>query len=327
MNYLFPGFSQKPAFAKFLFLLLIIVVSFTITTLVGLVIAVPFYGIDVLKNLGAYTNIHDKDTISFIKYFQVISQMGIFVIPAFLYALIEKNNAFDYLKLNRAINIQSLILSILIILSTLPAINWMVEINEQMNLPKFLSGVENWMRESEEKTKLITDVFLDVNTISGLMVNLFIIAFLAAVGEELLFRGIILKLMAEATKNIHWGIFISAALFSALHMQFYGFLPRMALGIIFGYIFVWSGSLWVPMILHFIFNGMTVVASYLFNVGVISVDPDSLGSSSNIILISFSFLISFTLMFLFYQKRGRENSSQFLEQKKEEPSFEDSSHL
>ena len=312
MNYLFPGFSQKPPFSKLLFLLLLIVVSFVVTTLVGLVIAVPFFGLDVLKNLGAYTNIHDEDTISFIKYFQVINQIGIFVLPAFLYAQLEKNKAFDFLKLNRTINLRSLIFSILIILSALPAISWMVEINEQMKLPQFLSGLENWMKESEEKTKLITDIFLNVNNVSGLLVNLFIIAFLAALGEELLFRGIILKLFVESTKNIHWGIIISAALFSALHMQFYGFLPRMALGIIFGYIFVWSGSLWIPIILHFIFNGMTVIASYLYNIGVIISDPDSLGSSSSFVLISISFLISFTLMLLFYQKTGKENSSQFL---------------
>ncbi len=309
MNYLFPGFSQKSPFSKFLFLLLIIIVSFVVTTLIGLVFAVPFFGLDVLKNLGAFTNIHDKDTISFIKYFQAINQIGIFVLPAFLYAFLEKNKPFDFLKLNRTINFRSLIFSILIILSALPAINWMVEINERMNLPEFLSGLENWMKESEEKTKLITDIFLDVSTISGLMVNLFIIAFLAALGEELLFRGVILKLFIESTKNIHWGIIISAALFSALHMQFYGFLPRMALGVIFGYVFVWSGSLWVPIVLHFIFNGMTVVASYLYNIGVISIDPDSLGSSSSIVLVSLSFLISFTLIFLFYRKSGRINSS------------------
>jgi membrane protease YdiL (CAAX protease family) len=325
MNYLFPDFHKKSPLSKLLFLLLIIIVSLFITTLLGLVIAVPFYGLDVLKNMGSFTNIHDENTISFIKYFQAINQLGVFVIPAFLYAYLEKNKAIDYLWMNRKINFQSLLFSILILLSTLPAISWMVEINEQMKLPGFLSGLENWMKESEEKTKLITNIFLDVTTISGLLINLFIIAFLAAMGEELLFRGIVLKLLAESTKNIHMGIFISAALFSALHLQFYGFMPRMALGIIFGYIFVWSGNLWVPIILHFLFNGMTVVASYLYNMGIISSNPDSLGSSSNFVVVSVSFLISIGFMFLFYQRKGKANSSVFLQQKKEESPFEDSS--
>jgi membrane protease YdiL (CAAX protease family) len=304
---------------------LIIAVSFVVTTLVGLVIAVPFFGLEVLKNMGSFTNIQDENTINFIKYFQAINQIGIFVLPALFYAFLEKSQAFDFLKLNKKIQPQSLLFSILIIISALPAINWMVEINEQMKLPGFLSNLENWMKESEEKTKLLTDIFLDVDSISGLMVNLFIIAFLAALGEELLFRGVILKILADATKNIHWGIIISAALFSAMHMQFYGFLPRMALGVIFGYIFVWSGSLWVPIILHFLFNGMTVVATYLYKIEAISSDPDSLGTSSSVVLISASFLISFTFMALFYRSKGKKNSSHFIAQKKEEPPFEDSS--
>jgi len=325
MDYLFPDFYKRSPYSKLLFLLLIIAVSLFVTTLLGLVIAVPFYGLDVLKNMGSFTNIHDENTISFIKYFQAISQIGVFVIPAFLYAFLEKNKAIDFLKLNRKFDFLSLLFSILIILSALPAINWMVELNEQMKLPEFLSGLENWMRESEEKAKSATEIFLNVNTISGLLINLFIIGFLAALGEELLFRGVVLRIFADLTKNIHWGIILSAIIFSIFHFQFYGFLPRMVLGIMFGYTFVWTGSLWVPIILHFLFNGMTVVASYLFNLGIISSDPDSMGTSSNLILISASFLISIAFMFMFYQRKGKVNSSTFLVQKKEEPPFEDSS--
>ena len=325
MNYLFPDFHKKSPYSKLLFLLLIIVVSLFVTTLLGLLIAVPFFGIDVLKNMGSVTNIHDENSVSFLKYFQAVSQIGVFVIPALLFAFLEKNKAIDFLKLNKKINFQSLLLSILIIFSALPAINWMVGINEQMKLPGFLSGLENWMKETEEKAKLATDIFLKVNTISGLLINLFIIGFLAAVGEELLFRGVVLRIFTDLTKNIHWGVIIAAIIFSIFHFQFYGFLPRMVLGVMFGYIFVWSGSLWTPIVLHFLFNGMTVVASYLYNLGTISTDPDSLGTLSNLILVSASFLISIAFMFLFYQRKGKVNSSVFLSQKKEEPPFEDSS--
>ncbi|RLD61467.1 MAG: hypothetical protein DRJ05_02555 [Bacteroidetes bacterium] len=325
MNYLFHGFSQKPPFSKLLFLLFIILVSFVVVTLVGLVVAIPFFGIGVLTNLEAFSNIQNEGAIVFIKYFQVINQIGIFVVPAFLYACLEKNKPLSYLQLNRKINFQSFIFSVLIILSSLPAINWMVELNEQMKFPGFLSGLEAWMKETEEKTKQITDVFLKVNSIGGLLINLLIIAFFAALGEELLFRGVILKLLTEWTRNIHWGIFLSAALFSAIHMQFYGFLPRMALGVLFGYIFVWSGSLWIPIALHFIFNGITVVASYLNNIGAISIDPDSLGASSNTLVISISFTISMVFLILLYREKGEINSTKLLEQKKEESPIEDSS--
>lgn len=325
MNYLFPGFSQKPPRSKLLFLLFIILVSFVIITLVGLVVAIPFFGIEVLTNLGAYSNLHDKDTIAFIKYFQAINQIGIFIVPALLYAFLDRNKPLIYLQLNKNINFQILIFSILLILASLPVINWMVELNEQMKLPVFLSGLETWMKESEEKTKQITEVFLNVNTVNGLLINLLIIAFLAAIGEELLFRGVVLKLLTGWTKNIHWGIFLSAALFSAMHMQFYGFLPRMALGVIFGYVFIWSGSLWVPIILHFIFNGITVVAFYLNNIGTLNIDPDTLGTSSNFIVILISLITSMVFMYLLYQKKGTINQRKFLSQKKEETPFGDSS--
>ena len=147
----------------------------------------------------------------------------------------------------------------------------------------------------------LTESFLNVSTFGGLVVNLIIIALLAAVGEELLFRGVILQLFVEWFKNKHLAIIISAILFSAMHIQFYGFLPRMILGILFGYIFIWSGSLWIPILLHFIFNGITVVAAYLFHKGLIQTDVESFGVTENAFLVLSSFLLIILLLFVIYR--------------------------
>ena len=128
---------------------------------------------------------------------------------------------------------------------------------------------------------LITEAFLNVKTIPGLAFNIFMIAFLPAIGEELLFRGVIQRIFTNMTKNFHWGIWISAILFSALHMQFYGFVPRVLLGAIFGYLLVWSGSMWLPIVGHFLNNAFAVVGMYLINNNLLSPKLEEIGSNSD----------------------------------------------
>ena len=114
---------------------------------------------------------------------------------------------------------------------------------EFADVSRLSGGIEKWMKDAEESAAEITKAFLDVKTIPGLVFNVFMIAFLPAVGEELLFRGIIQRIFTDMTKSHHWGIWISAILFSAMHFQFYGFVPRVLLGALFGYLLVWSGSI------------------------------------------------------------------------------------
>ena len=146
------------------------------------------------------------------------------------------------------------------------------------------------------------------------MVNLLMVAVLAAVGEELIFRGILVKLFREWTGNIHLAVIIPALLFSTLHLQFYGFFGRLALGIILGYLFVWSGSLWVPIAVHFLNNAMAVIVSSLDHRGLISTDLESFGSSQNIYVIAGSFLLlifSMSVIYLhesgFFKNRAKQN--------------------
>jgi len=97
-------------------------------------------------------------------------------------------------------------------------------------------------------------------------------------GEELLFRGVVQRILTEMTRNHHWGIWLSAALFSALHLQFFGFIPRLLLGAIFGYLLVWSGSLWLPILAHFVNNAGAVIALWLSGKGVISPAVEEFGA-------------------------------------------------
>ena len=301
-----PYLKEKPVLIKGLVLILLIAVSLLLTMVLGIVIALPFFGISIFEHFNELNDYSSEVTIHFLKYFQVVNQIGFFILPALFYAYLVNRKPANYLKLNTKINVGHLFTALMLIVVSIPAINWLVEINEGMKLPDFLGGLEKWMRDSENKTNELTEAFLNITTPGGLVVNLIIIALLAAVGEELLFRGVVLQLFVEWFKSKHLAVIVSAILFSALHLQFYGFLPRMVLGMLFGYIFIWSGSLWLPVLLHFIFNGITVVAAYLFNIGYFQTDVDSVGVSDNIIVILSSFLLIILLLFVMF-RMGRSN--------------------
>ena len=296
-----PYLKNKPYRIRGLVLILLIAVSLLLTMVLGIVLALPFFGISIFEQFNTLNDYSSKTTIHFLKYFQVINQIGFFILPAIFYAYLVNRNPVNYLKLNTKINVAYFFVAAILIVVSIPAINWLVEINEGMKLPGILKGVENWMRDSENKTIELTEAFLNVTTPVGLFVNLIIIALLAAVGEELLFRGVILQLFIEWFKNKHLAIIVSAVLFSALHLQFYGFFPRMVLGILFGYIFIWSGSLWLPILLHFIFNGITVVAVYLYNIGYIQTDVESFGVSDSALVVISSFVLIVLLLFVMFR--------------------------
>jgi len=152
----------------------------------------------------------------------------------------------------------------LLMVVSMPIMSWIVELNADVVFPDFLSDVEQWMHQSEDDAMGLTKAFLTFDGIGSLIYVLIIVAVVPAIGEELLFRGVLQKSFIKLTNNPHWGIWITAFLFSALHMQFFGFFPRMLLGAVFGYLFLWSKSLWLPILGHFINNGTVVIISYLY---------------------------------------------------------------
>ncbi|MEY3342546.1 MAG: hypothetical protein RL090_230 [Bacteroidota bacterium] len=232
--------------------------------------------------------------------------LGAFLIPALVAAFLLFEDPWGNLGLRKSnSNTTTYILGAVAVLMSLPLINLLVLLNEQMQLPGFLEPVEQWMMDSEKQLKVLTEAMLNMASWSDLAVNLFIIAVVPAVAEELLFRGLLQKLFLELTKNKHWAIWISAILFSAIHMQFYGFIPRMLLGAMFGYLFVWTGNIWIPILAHFLNNGFAVLASYLFPSGKENVfDENTIGQSASdwwLLLLSAG-LVSYCL-FRLYQGR------------------------
>lgn len=147
--------------------------------------------------------------------------------------------------------------------------------NSHLVLPEFLSGVEQWMRDMEKQLMELTQFLTDFQSIPELLAGILVIGVLAGVGEELFFRGLIQPKMQGYFRSPHWGIWVTAIVFSAIHVQFYGFLPRLFLGALFGYLYHYTGSLFYPILGHILNNTLTLLLVYASNEGLIEMDIQS----------------------------------------------------
>jgi len=241
--------------------------------------------------------------LTYLKISQVISQSGLMLFPALIFAWLTHANVFSFFKMSYNISSVVILLSVFLIFAIGPLIGFLVELNEGVQIP--WKGVEQWMQQMEEMAAVTTKVFLSTTTFGGLLINLFVIAVIPAISEELLFRGVVLRISKELFSNVHLAVLFSAIVFSAIHFQFYGFLPRMILGMFLGYLFVYSGSIWIPIVAHFINNATVVIVEWLYLRGMINVSMDEFGVTSNIFLVIFSAIISIAVLWAISKNRNR----------------------
>jgi uncharacterized protein len=188
------------------------------------------------------------------KWMQGISSITIFFLPAYFYARITFTGKYLYfLGLKPAEKRFMYYLSIVCILAAFPFVIWLGEINQ-------LVPMSDWMKNLEKEAMTQMQAFLKASSTLDVIVNVFIIAFLPAICEELCFRGALQRILIQITKNAWAGIIVASILFSAFHFQFQGFLPRMFLGVVLGALFWYSSSLWPSIIAHFVNNAVQVVA-------------------------------------------------------------------
>lgn len=156
--------------------------------------------------------------------------------------------------------------SILIVLATFSFMIFnsiIIDWNMNIEFPEFMRGFGEWARSMEDRLKELTELFSSYGSFWEMLIALVIIGVLPAVGEELVFRGLLQKKLELATKNAHIAIWVSAIIFGVFHMQFFGVAPRILLGALFGYIYLYSGNIWYPILAHFVNNGLAVIMMYL----------------------------------------------------------------
>ena len=209
-------------------------------------------------------------SVTSLKWIQLFQSAAMFLLPPLCMAYLWAKAPMQWLQVDKFQSFKVSSMAILLMLVALPAINLLADINQQMALPSFLEPLEAWMKTQEETAKQLTEQFLSVTTYSGLIINILLMALLPALAEELTFRGVLQKLFQgsnvsdfHTVKVPHIAIWVTAILFSAIHMQFYGFIPRMLMGALFGYMLVWTGSLWGPILMHFTNNAMAVILYFV----------------------------------------------------------------
>lgn len=298
--------NRQPVFMQLTILVFLVFACTFIFTIASMMLVGPLYGIDgadtlILKateNPDALKG--NRNEVNAIKLIQLFSTIGTFLIPALIFGF-TKGMGSDYLKLKTKTSLLMVVLGMATIFLSAPLVNEIYNLNKMAN-PEWFGSFGKGFLESEKKNALLTGLFLFMPKAQDFMINIFVIALLPAIAEELFFRGVIQQLFKEWFKNIHVAVWSTAMLFSFIHLDFYGFIPRVFLGALLGYLFVWGNSLWVNIGAHFINNASQVVMVYLFQSGITSYDAQQDESMPWYITIIFS-LLMIGLLIIVYLKR------------------------
>lgn len=294
---------QSPL-VKLFFLLVLAIGGLSVSLFIASIFMKMLWGFNFISDPSILENFNDPFVLDANRFMLLFQHIGFFILPSLVFLYVSTKDPKEFILWNRHFSIKNLFIVIGILLFIMPFINLLITWNEAMHLPDFLSGVEAKMRLMEDSAIRLTDALITMDNLKELFYMTLIVAVLPAIGEELMFRGIIQRLFAQQFKSYHAGIWISAFLFSAMHFQFFGFFPRLLLGAVLGYLLVYSGSIIYPMIGHFVNNFTSLLIAYWIQQGVIRENIDELGANQEWLFILPGLTIS---LFLFYQLWRKRN--------------------
>lgn len=303
-NHLNPKPERHPAVNLIIIIAVAAIGFLAIGPLIGYFVALPFYpgtGEELLNNLQDITN-HPEVKTPFFIIQGCATFIGLIVLPA-MFMSQSKSSVFDFFKHHRFEWIPVAI-TILVVIVFMAVNSVFIEWNSKFHFPEFMPDVfknfENWAREKEDTASEVTTFLTQFESPAELFIALVVIAVLPAIGEEIVFRGLIQSELLRATHRVHLSIWLSAILFSAIHIQFFGFVPRLLLGALFGYLYYWSGNLALAILAHFVNNATSVIALYYYQQGALDIDPESTESvPANVDVIST--LLTIGLLYYFYK--------------------------
>ena len=225
-----------------------------------------------------------------LKWLQLVQTACTFLLPPVVCAWVwdADHRPLRWLGLDRSAGWQVYVLAVAVMLCGVPAINLLADLNSRIVLPESLSLIEQKLRMQEETAAALIERFLAADSVWEMVLNIGLMALMPAISEEMAFRGALQQILYKGQRDevqgtkarVHVAIWVSAFVFSAIHMQFFGFIPRMLMGALFGYVFVWTGSLWVPMLMHFTNNSVAIGAYYLFGGGEETNYADTIGAGA-----------------------------------------------
>jgi membrane protease YdiL (CAAX protease family) len=288
-----PATSRPPLFSLFLILVMVFLGFVVVGPLIGLMAASLIYEGNLLDALVSPTN-HPEVKNALLLMQGIGAIIGLILLPWGYQVLIEKKN--PSLLFKGESNWPMIIAVTAFAVITLSiAISPVVEWNAHLQFPDWMAGFGRWARESEDLAAELIKLFTsNMNTASFLFLFL-VVAIVPAIGEEFVFRGMIQNELYRAVRSPHIAIWIAAIIFSAIHFQFFGFVPRVLIGAFLGYLYYWSGNLWIPIAGHFFNNGLQLIGLYLYQKQIISFNPESTESMPLILVVA---AIVITIAFL-----------------------------
>lgn len=187
----------------------------------------------------------------------------------------------------------------------IPALNQIVYWNQEMHLPEFLDSFQKWCEAMESVAEQQLEGIMNSTALFPTAMNILIIGGLTGIGEEFFFRGAMQGMLIRCRVNPHVAIWTVAFIFSAIHFQFFGFVPRMLLGAFFGYLFWWSGNIWVNSFAHALNNSLVIISNWFINKDILKEEFDMFGVSYDGFPLwgCVSAIAVFILIFVLY-KRG-----------------------
>ncbi len=301
--------QQRPAWISVILIFISAMLGFiVIGPLIGFIFSIPFFEGDLMTLQTKLASPADYPELRVPLFIMqgCATLFGLIIVPSLYVLAFEKKNILILVK-DKPLYSQSILLSIIVVIVFMIPNTFFIEWNANLSMPDFLKNFESWARQNEDRAAELTTFLTTFDSFGNFLLAFVVIAILPGIGEELLFRGMLQPELQRATGNIHAAIWISAILFSAIHLQFFGFVPRMLLGVLFGYLYYWSGNIVVPMLAHFINNGFSVVMIYLYQLGIISINLES-GEPAPLVMVALFTVITFGIL-LYLKKFHREKNT------------------
>lgn len=238
----------------------------------------------------------------------VAQDILMFIAPALLFAMMVTRKPAEFLMIDRFPSLTTVLLTLALVLAMVPAMNVVVAWNASLTLPQEWAEVENWLREAEENASHLISLLIGTQSVGSLVIALLIVGVLTGLSEEIFFRGMLQRTLVTLPFNTHVSIWITAVIFSAVHMQFFGFVPRLLLGALFGYLAFWSGSLWLPVMAH-AFNNMCAASAMWASGDSEEALINNIGSGGSVwdyVMVAISIVISAALLVMI-ERTTRDN--------------------
>lgn len=294
--------TNLPFISKIMILVGLALVFMAIGSAIGLFLFMKITGMpyaqvmEFQKHLNEYPNMYDA-----VMALQTFSTPLPFIAAAFFFLIVIEKQPINSLSF-REVELSTFFVTAILVIVFMSFDALIIEWNQGIVLPNSMKGIEKWMKASEDSAGEMTKFLTDFKTHSQFVVAMVVVAVLAGVSEELIFRGVLQNITLRAFGNPHFAIWFAAFVFSFIHLQFYGFFPRMLLGALFGYLYFWTKNIWVPIFAHFVNNGFTLSMVYLYSIKAINVDIEDTNSVSFSIALGALLLTSLILRW-FWLKR------------------------